>query len=623
MELEAKRPADVDLPVKSQATSASDDQQVNYSDEPSIDNDAKPASASTGETARPRKSISSRLFRSAKLNFFSSLARRIFIFNLIALTALIGAILYLNQFRAGLIDARIESLQTQGNIIAGALASSARADPDSIIIDPDKLFELQTGESLKPKFDPLDFEGDPLDPQRIGPVLRALVSPTLTRARIYDPTGIQVIDTRNLYGGGLIQRRDLPNPNEDEDFSWSQALGDFLTKLLRPRDLPVYKEITGPGTEYPEVASALLGNSQPVVRVTEAGTLTVSVAVPIQRFRVIMGVLLLSTKGNDIDQIITDERLAILRIFLVAVIVMMILSILLASTIATPLRKLSGAAIQVKRGIRSRVEIPDFSYRLDEIGDLSSSIGEMTNSLYQRIEAIERFAADVSHELKNPLTSLRSAVETLPLVKTDEARQKLLGVIQHDVKRLDRLITDISDASRLDADLVREDVGRMDFGKLVSDIAAATSEVAKRKHNITVNCHIEQNRTAKQKGYFVSGHDLRLAQVINNLLDNASSFVPENTGQIDIRLTRDAAEITLVVEDNGPGIAAENTNRIFERFYTDRSKNDGFGQNSGLGLSISKQIVEAHGGRISAENRKDHTTGARLIVTLPADNNKK
>ena len=572
--------------------------------------------------AKPkRKSFLSRSFRAVKQTLFSSLTKRIIFLNMTALAVLLGTILYLNQFREGLIDAKIDSLLTQGRIIAGAIASSATANPDTITIDPEKLIELKTGESILPRLDPLDDFNYPINPEQVAPVLRALIQPTQTRARIYDPDGILTLDSRNLYAGGRILRYDLPKLDQEESIFSSRYLGDFLNRILRNRDLPVYHDLSGPGTNYPEVKSALTGQPKPIVRQTVEGKLTVSVAVPIQRFRAVLGVLLLSTEGDDIDQILREERLAILRIFLVAAIVTFVLSTLLASTIAMPLRRLSEAAERVKRGSNSRVGIPDFSMRDDEVGVLASSISEMTESLYQRIEAIESFAADVSHELKNPLTSLRSAVETLPLAKNPESQQRLMDVIQHDVKRLDRLITDISDASRLDADLVREQVGKVDFKTLVEGIVSASREVRRGKKQAEITLNIANKGIAK-RGFFVNGHDIRIGQVINNLIDNAISFVPEKNGRVSIDLSRNSDKITLIVEDNGPGIQAENVDRVFERFYTDRPESEGFGQNSGLGLSISRQIIEAHRGTIHAQNRsngdKNSPTGARFIVELPA-----
>jgi len=570
------------------------------------------------EPLEKRKSLLSRSFRSVRLTLFSSLTKRIVFLNMAALAILSAAILYMNQFREGLIDAKIESLLTQGRIIASAIASSANANTDAITIDPDKLLELKAGESLQPRLNTVDNFNYPINPEKIAPVLRALIKPTLTRARIYDPDGILTLDSRNLYAGGQILRFDLPPLDENRRVGWVESIGKMLNILLQQETLPLYRDLDGPGTQYPEVQSALTGAPKPIVRQTSDGKLTVSVAVPIQRFRAVLGVLLLSTEGDDIDRIVRDERVAILRIFLVASISTFILSALLASTIAIPLRKLSDSARRVQKGVKSRVEIPDFSNRQDEVGTLSVAISEMTESLYQRIEAIESFAADVSHELKNPLTSLRSAVETLPLAKNPESQNRLMDVIQHDVKRLDRLITDISDASRLDADLVREYTGRVDFAELLENIVDASRDVRRRDKTVTIELKTNKSGLGKQ-GFNVSGHDMRLGQVINNLIDNAVSFVPQIGGHVSISLHRNTRSAIMIIEDNGPGIQAENLDRVFERFYTDRPEAEGFGQNSGLGLSISRQIIEAHGGTIKVENRNDGKTGARFIVILPID----
>jgi two-component system sensor histidine kinase ChvG len=309
----------------------------------------------------------------------------------------------------------------------------------------------------------------------------------------------------------------------------------------------------------------------------------------------VRGALLLSTQGGDIDQTGEAERLAILKVFLVAAGIMSVLSMLLAGTIAGPVRRLADGADRVRRRVKGRVEIPDFTARRDEIGHLSGNLREMTSALYSRIEAIEQFAADVAHELKNPLTSLRSAVETLPLAKTETSRARLLEVIEHDVRRLDRLISDISDASRLDAELQRQESAPVDLHKLLSAVVTVANEV-KRDDGVTVTLAFEGAR-----GFVVQGHDSRLSQVVNNLIDNARSFSPPD-GAVRVACRRAGAIIAITVDDDGPGIRPDAIEKIFERFYTDRPQQS-FGQNSGLGLSISKQIVEAHGGRLTAQNR--------------------
>ncbi|WP_142593750.1 stimulus-sensing domain-containing protein [Pseudorhizobium endolithicum] len=550
---------------------------------------------------------------------FSSLTRRILFFNITATVVLVGGILYLNQFREGLIDARVESLLTQGEIIAGAISASASVDTNSITIDPEKLLELQAGQSITPvpNDEDLDF---PIDPDRVAPVLRRLISPTRTRARLFDADANLLLDSRHLYSRGQVLRFDLP-PVEQETTSWSDWIAGLFNRMLQQRDLPVYKEAPGgDGSIYPEVMNALTGVRGAVVRITEKGELIVSVAVPVQRFRAVLGVLLLSTQAGDIDKIVHAERLAIMRVFGVATLVNILLSLLLSSTIANPLRRLAAAAIRVRRGAKQREEIPDFAYRQDEIGNLSIALREMTTALYDRIDAIESFAADVSHELKNPLTSLRSAVETLPLARSDEAKQRLTEIIFHDVRRLDRLISDISDASRLDAELARTDSTPVDLQVLLGNLVDISRQIRSGRKPVEIDLLVDSK--GGKSAFVVNGHDLRLGQIITNLIENARSFVPVEGGKVTIRLFQSRGRVNITVEDNGPGIQAEEIDRIFERFYTDRPEGESFGQNSGLGLSISRQIAEAHNGSLRAENIVDARTGsikgARFILSLPA-----
>jgi two-component system sensor histidine kinase ChvG len=428
------------------------------------------------------------------------------------------------------------------------------------------------------------------------------------------------VDSRNLFGRGDILRYDLPPPSAEKPGFFERAF-IALRMWLGRGDLPLYHEL-GPddGKGYGEVARALDGQKASMVRINERGDVIVSVAVPVQRFRAVRGALMLSTQGADIDDMVEAERLAILKVFLIAAAVMIVLSILLAGTIAEPVRRLADAAERVRHRIRSRVEIPDFTRRRDEIGHLSGTLRDMTDALYSRIEGIESFAADVAHELKNPLTSLRSAVETLPLAKSDESRSRLLTIIQHDVRRLDRLISDISDASRLDAELQRQESAPVDFAKLLSTLVAVANEV-KREDCVKVTLRFEGGAG---RGFQVPGHDSRLGQVIDNLIENARSFSPAG-GTVRVTCRRSRQHVEILVDDDGPGVRSEVREKIFERFYTDRP-HQGFGQNSGLGLSISKQIVEAHGGSIAVENRtgplgvdgEPRVLGARFIVRLPA-----
>src|SRR4029078_1038167 len=531
-------------------------------------------------------------------NGFSSLTRRIVVLNLIGLAILVSGILYLNQFRAGLIDAKVQSLLTQGEITARAIAASAGVDTNEVQLDPEKLLEQEQG--------PADAEDDALynslqlalEPERAAPILRPLVKPTGSRARIYNRDGALILDSDTFYSRGEVLRYDLPAPDAEKP--------DVLTRFwqaakthMRQYDLPLYTESGGAnGKAYPEVATALTGTSVPIVRINDKGELVVSVAVPIPRMRPVLGVLLLSTRGGDIDNIVAAERWGIVRVSLFAAAVTIVLSVILANTIAGPVQRLAAAAERVRHSVKARAEIPDFTDRTDEIGHLSGALRDMTNALYKRIDAIESFAADVAHELKNPLTSLRSATETLPLAKTDDSKERLMEIIKPDVKRLDRLISDISDASRLDAELAREDAKAVDMADLLRTTVSLFNDIHR---DATPEVVFEIAYASGAKPYRVLGHDSRLSQVIVNLLDNAISFSPPG-GRVAVLARRIGPEIQIAVEDEGPGIPSENLERIFERFYTDRPQ-ENFGQNSGLGLNISRQIVMAHGGSLYAENR--------------------
>ena len=581
---------------------------------------AKAAAAETPGEAPARRSRfgaaragARAVWRFAVNQSFSSLTRRIVFLNLAGLVVLLAGVLYLSQFRAGLIDARVQSLLVQSEIIAGAIAASATVETDSLTIDPERLLELQTGESYGPSDDALSGIEFPINPERVAPVLRRLISPTKTRARIYDRDGTLLIDSRNLYGRGDILRFDLPPPDAAKP-GLAERVIIGVRRWFGRGDLPLYQELgAANGTGYTEVAQALNGRDASMVRINDRGEVIVSVAVPVQRFRAVRGALMLSTQGAEIDEMVEAERFAIFKVFLVAAGVMIVLSMLMAGTIAGPVRRLADGAERVRRRIRTRVEIPDFTRRRDEIGHLSGALRDMTAAMYSRIEAIESFAADVAHELKNPLTSLRSAVETLPRVKSEDSRARLLAVITHDVMRLDRLISDISDASRLDAELQRQEVAAVDLAKVLEALVAVGNEV--RSDGVTVALAYEGGGPSS---FGVPGHDSRLGQVISNLIDNARSFSPPGA-TVRVTCRRVKGDVEIVVDDDGPGIRPDAMEKIFERFYTDRPDH-GFGQNSGLGLSISKQIVEAHGGRIWAENRisGDKILGARFVVRLPA-----
>ena len=448
-------------------------------------------------------------------------------------------------------------------------------------------------------------------------MLPRLAQPTRARARLFDLGGVLIADSLQLAAAARgVEARALPPP-EDTGFglSWLTKAYDWLMALAPGNlNLPRYRERVEPrATDFPEVASAIAGERASFDRLDEDGHLIMSVALPVQRFKRVLGGLMLSADGRDIEAGVRDVRVAILQVVAVALAVTILLSLYLARTIVRPIRRLAAAADFVRRGFGERVEIPDYGGRNDEIATLSRSLSEMTEALHQRMEAIESFAADVAHEIKNPLTSLRSAVETLRRTDDPAHAEKLMAIIYQDVGRLDRLISDISDASRLDAELSREAFVAVDLVALIgvlAEVVEATAHADAPVLKISVN---------GRQTVIVSGIEDRLGQVVRNLLTNAMSFGPPGS---TIHLTINAADgvATLVVEDDGPGVPEEAREAIFQRFYSARPEGEAFGNHSGLGLSISRQIVEAHGGTIRAENRYDQERsiiGARFVVKLP------
>ena len=548
--------------------------------------------------------------------FSSSLTRRIAILNLAGLAALFLGFLWVNQTRVGVIDARAQSLSLQAEIIAAAIAQATSAESIPLELDPEKLLQQQLLEPQQREDARESWFEFSINPALAAPVLRRLVTPTRTRARVFDREGVLLLDTRAFYRPGDFAEPRVPAVSADDGQtlfarSWSAVKQRFgRVDLSSSEDTPGLRQ-------FQEVQRAIKGAQSTVVRVSTDGQTVVFAASPVQRGGVVRGALLLSTQEGDVDRIIATERRDLLMVFLIAAAVMLVLSAALAGAIAEPVRKLSEAADRVRRGTRARQEIPDFSDRADEIGQLSVSLRDMTGALYSRIEAIERFAADVSHELKNPLTSLRSAVETLPLARTPESRARLIEVIVHDVKRLDRLITDISDASRLDAEMQRSELHPVDLSALLQTIIGMRRDVAK-PGDPTLLLSIDEE-AARRGRLAVRAHDSRLVQVIDNLIENAESFSPEG-GSVRVSARRVGPQVEIAVEDDGPGVPEHARAKIFDRFYTDRPDH-GFGQHSGLGLSISKQIIEAHGGTIEAGQAlhdDGSPGGARFTIRMPA-----
>ena len=463
----------------------------------------------------------------------SNLTRRIIFSNLIGLGILLGGYFYLVQEEVWLIDAKRDSLRAQGEIMAAAIAADASADTDSIRLDPDKLPE--PGGALIPfrddGFAALELS---IRPEQVTPVLRRLLQNTTIRARVYGRDGTLISDSDRVLSRGQVSRAD--KTGSDSERPRTKNLLTRMTEFFSSSKLAVYKEIGGAnGMLYPEVRDAMVGKPRDLRLITELGEQIVSFAAPVRRFGQVQGVLLLSTKPGDIDQVLKAERWAIVRVALLALAATIAASLLLAKTVAGPMHHLSEAAKQVSHSINARQQLPDFSNRKDEIGQLATAFSSMTNALYRRIEASEKFAADVAHELKNPLTAARSTAESLTYAKTEEQRDQLVQQIQNELKRLNRLITDVSNASRLDAELALREWKPVDLIEVLSGIVNTFRDILDDDGR-RIEFVVEPSAVAD--AYIVIGHEERLAQVVTNLMDNALSFSPAQ-GLVTLKVRRD------------------------------------------------------------------------------------
>ena len=556
-----------------------------------------------------------RLFR-----FFSkTLARRIFVANVLGLIVLIGGMLWLSEHQAWLISAKRESLRVQSEIIAAAIAASASVDTDrGLIFEPDRLPEVE-GAKLPYRDDGFAAFELSLRPDRVGPVTRRLIQPSHnTRARIYDREGNLIVDSIRVPGKVVN-----PLTPEEEDRIRVKTNWTRFLSWVGGSGLPIYREIgNANGNNYFEVRQALRGDAPPPMLLLDDGKQIVSLAVPIKRRNSTVGALLLSTKPGDIDDILAAERWIILYLALMALLATLMASMMLDHTIASPVRRLSAAAEHVSQSISARADLPDYANRRDEVGQMADAFKRMTAALYKRIEASEKFAADVAHELKNPLAAARSTAETMHYAKTPEQRDQLVMQIQGELKRLNRLITDVANASRLDAELARQKNLPVDLTAVIGNVVPVFRDMH-ASENIDVKLDASAGKIADP--LVVLGHEGRLGQVITNLLDNAISF--SKPGQsVTVKTARIGGEVEIAIEDQGPGMPDNKLEAVFDRFYSDRPESDRLrGKNSGLGLSISRDIVAAHDGRIWAENRRESSDtgspviGARLVVRIPAD----
>ncbi len=563
--------------------------------------------------------------------FFSTLARRIVLANLLGLVVLVSGMVWLSQTQAWLITAKYESLKIQGEIIASAIASSALIDRDggggSLLFNPERLPEL---DALRVPFRDDGFAAMELSlrHERVIPVLKRLIHPTHnTRARIYDRNGKQIVNSNELNDLSFPLPLDPaidPRPAaEPETPAKRVKVKNFWTRLagfFDRSDLPIYREIGrgASGTSYPEVRQALRGAAlPPMLLLTDDQEKIVSLAIPIQRRNAVLGALLLSTRPGEIDEIINSERSVMLTIVLLALAASIFASLLLARTIAGPMRRLSESAESVSRSINARTDLPQFGNRQDEVGQLSEAVHTMTQSLYRRIEASEKFAADVAHELKNPLTAAQVMAQSLHYARTSEQRDQVVQQIQGELKRLNRLITDVANTSRLDAELALQKTEPIDIrGILTSIVETFRGTLEGEDHRILLEI---QDVAVRSDAFVVNGHEDNLGRVLTNLLDNALSFSPED-GAVTVQVQRIGGAVEIAVSDQGPGIPAESIDKIFARFYSDRPQSDRISsKNSGLGLSISREIVAAHGGQIWAENRIEggKIAGACFRVRLP------
>ncbi|MEL6212102.1 MAG: ATP-binding protein [Pseudomonadota bacterium] len=555
---------------------------------------------------------------------FSRLTLTIVVANLIGLVILLLGSFALTQYRDGLIEAKLEGVRAQAQIIADVLGQVA--------IDDSVCLPVQS-EDLGRAGEPSPVCALRLSSEDVKEVFNRVWDSFEGRVRIYnapqEALDDGVADASSLLIEDVVLREDkiLPEPlpplGAPTSASALKQRYDAFTLWLSDIIPGGFRREAAQRTIEQELNAALASSpfaeerGAASVRVNENGELVASVSVPIRRVQAIYGVVTAEIGG--IDDLVRRARWSILPFFGLGCAAAILSSLLLTTAIAQPIRQLALAADKVREGIAAagRARIPDFSTRRDEIGELSASLKSMTQAIYNRIDAIESFAADVSHELKNPLTSIRSATETLEIAKTPEAQEKLMGVIKQDVERMDRLITDISNASRLDAELAREAREAVDLRKLVSDIVDMYH--ATQKGGEPTVSYDPSGAPA-----YIFGNPSALGQIFRNLIDNARSFSPEG-GEVRVALEYIPDAFRVVVDDDGPGVPPDTLEKVFSRFYTKRPAGAAFGNNSGLGLAISRQIANSHGGRIWAENRSDSGSpddemiaGARFIVEIPA-----
>ena len=513
----------------------------------------------------------------------SPLSARILAIMLLPVLLLLIGLISVDQYRQVLISAELEALERQGKTLARSLALA-------------------------------DAENAPIAQRRLSPKTLQHLLPLVgygssLRARVYQPSGQLIADTaRNRQTGANVRMRRHKDDNMPRMMrsGIAEFLGNLGRRLNAEERLPVFNDSRLIyAQQLPILVSALGGEGGRTAWQSRQGRLVLAVALPIQDVRVVRGALLMTTSAGKIERDIEQVQWAFMQVFALVLIVTIILGLYLSRSITRPIRQLAKAAHQIRYqsdGVKPLESLPE---RHDEIGELSSALRDMTDDLQDRIQATAGFAADVAHELKNPLTSLRSAVETVHIVKDKKRRDQLMDVILADISRLDRLISDISQASRVDAELAAPAPDLTDLRDLISSWVDVSSDRL-------ADCKITF-KTSDQ-ALPVQLHTGRIVQILDNLLDNALSFHPAEK-PIELAVYAEQTMAVLEFADAGPGISPRNLERIFERFYTERSGQAVFGTHSGLGLSIARQIAVAHGGRLDVHNRK--AGGACFCLKLP------
>ncbi len=538
--------------------------------------------------------------RRFRQRWVSPLLRRILLVNALPLALLVVALLYLDQYQNGLLEAQVAALREQARIYAGAIGESA------VLAD--------------------DTDNPRLVPAIARPLLRRLTDPAPgARAKLYAPDGTTVADSQLREGQTtMASRPPLPPIDRGPILSRVGQVYDFVLSLV-PHRGPVTAVDMTPGARGPdwqpdvkeELRLQSAGNSRqmpPYIRRTVDNRLWISVAEPVEREKRTVGIVLLTREAREVEETLLSVRLSIIALFGLALALTVLLSWYLSLTIARPILRLADAASDMREGQGRTGSVPaGLLRRKDEVGELANAVSDSASALWARMDAIERFAADVAHELKNPLSSIRSAIETLTRIEDPARRRQLLTIIGQDVMRLDRLISDVSTASRLDAEMSRVTAEPVDVVPILHTLKELDDATRDPDHDPGLEV------IAPAAGMPVLAVEDRIVQVLRNLIGNAQSFSPEK-GRITVRVKDLGMLAEISVEDQGPGIPVANLEHIFERFYSERPQGEKFGQHSGLGLSISRQIIEALHGQISAENVRDgagHVLGARFIVRIP------